>query len=314
MKMSKKISLLLSLTALLVCFGCTVVNADVFDFGATEEVTTTVDDVTFYADGKTNATALKETVGSYVSVIQGLDGFSAEELQWLDKYYASQTDFYGKYLEVYGENGFGTYVSYDNVAITETENADELVLTADIHFTEADVNLKLEVKVYSNIGIQVQDTVFEVYNSSASAGGATEKATTEKVETEEATTEENASETVTTEVEGKDDSKTSLADRMMNALSNTLLGMGTVFVVLILISLIISCFAFIPKIQAAFSKKEGSKEPVITESIINEPVAVKSESVDDTELIAVIAAAIAASENTTTDGFVVRSIRKRVSR
>ena len=32
---------------------------------------------------------------------------------------------------------------------------------------------------------------------------------------------------------------------------------------------------------------------------------------DDTELIAVIAAAIAASENTTTDSFVVRSIRRR---
>ena len=33
--------------------------------------------------------------------------------------------------------------------------------------------------------------------------------------------------------------------------------------------------------------------------------------VDDTELIAVIAAAIAASENTSTDSFVVRSIRRR---
>ena len=31
---------------------------------------------------------------------------------------------------------------------------------------------------------------------------------------------------------------------------------------------------------------------------------------DDTELVAVIAAAIAAAEGTTTDGFVVRSIRK----
>ena len=34
------------------------------------------------------------------------------------------------------------------------------------------------------------------------------------------------------------------------------------------------------------------------------------EAADDTELIAVIAAAIAAAEGTTTDGFVVRSIRK----
>ena len=42
------------------------------------------------------------------------------------------------------------------------------------------------------------------------------------------------------------------------------------------------------------------------------PVAapVVEEPADDTELIAVIAAAIAAAEGTTTDGFVVRSIRK----
>ena len=32
---------------------------------------------------------------------------------------------------------------------------------------------------------------------------------------------------------------------------------------------------------------------------------------DDTELVAVIAAAIAAAEGTTTDGFVVRSIKRR---
>ena len=42
------------------------------------------------------------------------------------------------------------------------------------------------------------------------------------------------------------------------------------------------------------------------------PVAapVEAAEADDTELIAVIAAAIAAAEGTTTDGFVVRSIRK----
>ena len=37
----------------------------------------------------------------------------------------------------------------------------------------------------------------------------------------------------------------------------------------------------------------------------------EQELVDDTELVAVIAAAIAAYEGTSTDGFVVRSIRRR---
>ena len=40
----------------------------------------------------------------------------------------------------------------------------------------------------------------------------------------------------------------------------------------------------------------------------------EDEDVDDLELVAVITAAIAASENTSTDGLVVRSIRKVNSR
>lgn len=103
-------------------------------------------------------------------------------------------------------------------------------------------------------------------------------------------------------------------DMMVTAALNTLIGMGTVFVVLILISGIIACFAFIPKIQAAFSKKE-KKEETKTESIDNAVAQIVTQETvdesDDLELVAVIAAAIAAYEGaTSTDGFVVRSIRK----
>lgn len=98
---------------------------------------------------------------------------------------------------------------------------------------------------------------------------------------------------------------------MTRAALNTLLGMGTVFVVLILISLIISAFGLIPKIQASFSKKE---EPVVTPSVSAAPAAAKTEEpedlTDDLELVAVIAAAIAAYEGTSADGFQVRSIRR----
>jgi len=106
-----------------------------------------------------------------------------------------------------------------------------------------------------------------------------------------------------------------MGNLMTKAALNTLIGMGTVFVVLVLICLIISCFGFIPKIQAAFSKK-NKKEDVKTTGIDNamSQIATQEESVDvsdDLELVAVIAAAIAASEGaTSTDGFVVRSIRK----
>ena len=98
---------------------------------------------------------------------------------------------------------------------------------------------------------------------------------------------------------------------MTRAALNTLMGMGTVFVVLILISLIISIFGVIPKIQASFSKKK--EEPVVAPSASATPAAASTEPEelsDDLELVAVIAAAIAAYEGTSADGFQVRSIKR----
>lgn len=103
-----------------------------------------------------------------------------------------------------------------------------------------------------------------------------------------------------------------LSESMEKAGLNTLLGMGTVFIVLILISIIIAAFGIIPKIEATMKKKK--EKATVKEDVIDNTIAqiVENEELsDDTELVAVIAAAIAAYEgNTTTDGFVVRSIRK----
>lgn len=116
---------------------------------------------------------------------------------------------------------------------------------------------------------------------------------------------------------GSLNARASMGELMGKAALNTLIGMGTVFIVLILISLIIACFGFIPKIQAAFDKKQQEKE-VNTEGINNavtqivQQEEVLEEETDDSELVAVIAAAIAAYEGSTnTEGFVVRSIRRR---
>lgn len=107
-----------------------------------------------------------------------------------------------------------------------------------------------------------------------------------------------------------------VGELMTNAALNTLIGMGTVFAVLILISLIISCFGVIPKIQANMAKKKSAQTEIagvnnaVTQIVEQETV--EEEETDDCELVAVIAAAIAASEGAvTTDGFVVRSIRRR---
>lgn len=103
-----------------------------------------------------------------------------------------------------------------------------------------------------------------------------------------------------------------MGELMVKAALNTLLGMGTVFAVLILISLIIASFTLIPKVTAMFSKK--SKEDVKAEAVDNTiaQIAQKEEAEDDLELIAVISAAIAASEGAASaDGYVVRSIIRR---
>ena len=89
------------------------------------------------------------------------------------------------------------------------------------------------------------------------------------------------------------------------ALLNTLMGMGTVFAVLIFISLLISLFVYIPSIE-----RPAPKRPILEEVVEEE------ELVDDGELVAVITAAIMAANGgaaVSTDKLVVRSI-KRVKR
>ena len=105
----------------------------------------------------------------------------------------------------------------------------------------------------------------------------------------------------------------SLGEILAKAGMNTLLGMGTVFAVLILISLIIYCFNFIPNIQAKFGKKKEEKAPAAKPAAAPAaaPVAAPAEpTVDEGELVAAITAAICAYTGSSSDGFVVRSIRR----
>lgn len=107
------------------------------------------------------------------------------------------------------------------------------------------------------------------------------------------------------------------------ALINTALGMGTVFIVLILISFIIYLLKFIPSLLDGSSKKQETSaskaapvpkpEPQAAPAPAAQPVQQKT---DDTQLVAVITAAIVAAmeqEGTpaAADGLVIRSIKKR---
>ena len=104
-------------------------------------------------------------------------------------------------------------------------------------------------------------------------------------------------------------------EKMSKAALNTLIGMGTVFIVLIIIICVISLFNYIPAITAFFDKKSkgdaAAEKPV--DNVVTQIIE-KEEAEDDLELIAVITAAIAASgESGSADDFVVRSIRRRAN-
>ena len=90
------------------------------------------------------------------------------------------------------------------------------------------------------------------------------------------------------------------------------MGMGTVFLVLIFISWLISCFKYIGKFEGKM-KHPHPPAPLKTKpsaSAKPKTPAPEENLADDLELVAVITAAIAASEGTPADGLVVRSIRR----
>lgn len=110
------------------------------------------------------------------------------------------------------------------------------------------------------------------------------------------------------------DENFSLGEKMQKAAMNTLMGLGTVFLILILISLIIYGFKVIPYLE---EKAKAKHAPAPDTASVPVPVPAPAMQMDepqqdDTELIAVIAAAIAASQGAlSADGFVVRSIKRR---
>ncbi len=97
---------------------------------------------------------------------------------------------------------------------------------------------------------------------------------------------------------------------------NTVLGMGTVFAVLIFLAILIGWIKYIPAFIDKLANKETAEKSTKTpvETAAEEAVSYEVEDeMDDLELVAVISAAIAAQEGTSTNGFIVRSIRRRPS-
>ena len=102
------------------------------------------------------------------------------------------------------------------------------------------------------------------------------------------------------------------AEKLQSAALNTVVGLGTVFIILIFLTFVISLLKYVPAWVDSFGKKKNQEPAPAPVPAAPAPVQSEEEEelADDGALVAVIAAAIAASENMSPDGFVVRSIRK----
>ncbi|MCR5426771.1 MAG: OadG family protein [Lachnospiraceae bacterium] len=102
-------------------------------------------------------------------------------------------------------------------------------------------------------------------------------------------------------------------ERMVHAGLNTLLGMGMAFFVLIIVMLVIMLFPLFIK-----ERKPRETRVELTEKAIDNTISQIEEHEaleDDSELVAVIAAAIAAAEGSpSVEGVFIRSIRRHGSR
>ena len=118
-----------------------------------------------------------------------------------------------------------------------------------------------------------------------------------------------------------------MADKFMMALVHTIIGMGTVFIVLIFISLIISLFVYVPALEEKFKRlskagRNGKAAAKAVEEVSSAGETFAQEGAeeearddfpDEGELVAVMTAAILAASAdmaVSTDRLVVRSVRR----
>lgn len=111
-----------------------------------------------------------------------------------------------------------------------------------------------------------------------------------------------------TELASNEEEGKTIGQLMETATVYAVIGIGTVFAVLIFISLLIACFKFIHKWETG-QKEKAAPAPAPVKAAAPVPAA-GEDLMGDAELVAVISAAIAAYEGTSSNGLVVRSIRR----
>ncbi|MCR5737332.1 MAG: OadG family protein [Eubacterium sp.] len=293
MKISNKLRYFSCIALMLLCFSVAniSISADeaeqyVAEDGYSEipgmELETQAQDEKTYLDGMLKQSDVEQQVQNYSQMIASLLEFSDEEIALVKEQYSGQTGYEGLFdtFDTLKEKNLGKFKNLDpeSIQVIEVDKSVADVLF-DMEFEKEKITIDLKLGCYKNLGTIVKSVAIG------------DKKNAERM---------------------KDSGKEpSFGEKMSQAGANTLMGMGTVFCVLIFMSLIISCFGVIPKIMDSMNGKNKKTADAVAQT----PEAVEISNVDDGidqgELIAVITAAIVASEQKATDSFVVRSIKRR---
>lgn len=209
-------------------------------------------------------------------LILGLVNMSDDELEYYTKNTVGWEQEAASGMLTYRENKtLGEYVDDEDTTIKEEGN--RLILMKKLNFKEASIEATIVITEIGNKLTPIDVKYKTVENGSTTKG-----------------------------------------EMIKNAAFNTVIGISSVFLVLLLISFIISLFKYIPKVQDAFTKKRtvNDKKTDVVEGVTVELetaveiVEEQYDNQDDTELVAVIMAAISAMTGASSDSFVVRSIKR----
>lgn len=270
--MKKKISLVLSMLFLVCMLGACGADPTTVDYNGRS-----FNDLS--EESVSNAYAI-----SYLAANLMGQELATEEKASLTQYgfTMEQLDAYSKWVEVTDE--FGTCAAFADVASEDSQFDPSNVDTSSFTVTKSGETLTTDLTLTFGEKEVIFQTVYDYYSMNVTGY------TIEPIYT--------------------------LGEKMNKAGMNTLISISIVFCVLILISLIIYAFNIFPYLEKKKKEKAAQSQPAapVVEPVAPvQPVAAPQvvDETDDAELIAVIAAAIAASEGTSTSGFVVRSINRR---
>ncbi len=220
MNIKRKLRLIFSLVSLIICFGLSSVMVMADDVINLDETATQEETTLSAEDMKTYADG-KITMAQAKALVEQYANAISQYSNCSD----DELEYLGGYFS-YQTDAFENFAKtvgdekcgeYKSYDKIEVEETEDgkVDVSAMLHFEKRDLKMIMHVSLFDNLGCVPTSIEFNL----------------------------------------PDEGNNTLLGKLQTAGGNTLLGMGVVFLVLIFISFIISCFGFIPKIVDSFGRK-----------------------------------------------------------